>query len=219
MDDTGEVPCQPIYLMDDPHSMPTLAFALGRMRQLVSNESKTIQQAADAVAGELVSDCTRKGKVAKSCRAVSRHLLSELQKKNAFRRKLKKLPSGKKRGDALREGKVTMLEPMDLRADSGGVSNSLGRASGIKAPARKAFLTSLKRTSGIKDRSPLMDEFLKDSSSFMSTRSKLGMPLPADEVQCVNFVAICMLLVVLLAAVFLSFVHQTPTRAMNFTPA
>ena len=81
MDDTGEVPCQPIYLMDDPRFMPNLAFALGRVRQLVSNESKTIQQAADAVAGELVSDCTRKGKAAQSYRAVARRLLSELKKK------------------------------------------------------------------------------------------------------------------------------------------
>jgi hypothetical protein len=81
MDDTGEVPCQPMYLMDDPDFMPTLSFALGRMCQLVSHESKTRQQAADAVAGELASDCTRKGKAAKSCRAVSRHLLSELEKK------------------------------------------------------------------------------------------------------------------------------------------
>jgi hypothetical protein len=71
MDDNGEVPCQPIYLMDAPHFMPTLALALGRMRQLVSNESKTIQKAADAVAGELVSDCMRKGKAAKSRRAAS----------------------------------------------------------------------------------------------------------------------------------------------------
>ena len=219
MDDTGEVPCQPIYLMDDPDFMPTLSFALGRMRQLVSHESKTRQQAADAVAGELVSDCTRKGKAAKSRRAVSQRLVSELEKKNAFRRKLKKLPSGEKRDGALQEGKATMLEPMDVRADSGGVSNSLGRASGIKAPARNAFLASLKRTNDIKDRSPLLDEFLKDNSPYMSTRSKLGMPLPADEVQCTNFVSICMSLVVFLVAVFLSFVHENLTRAMAFTPA
>ena len=219
MDDTGEVPCQPIYLMDDPDFMPTLSFALGRMRQLVSNESKTIQQAAGAVAGELVSDCTRKGKAAKSRRAVSQRLVSELEKKNAFRRKLKKLPSGEKRDGALQEGKATMLEPMDVCADSGGVSNSLGRASGIKVPVRKAFLTSLERTNGINDRSPLLDEFLKDNSPYMSTRSKLGMPLPVDEVQCVNFVSICMSLVVFLVAVFLSFVHENLTRAMTFTPA
>ena len=77
-----------------------------------------------------------------------------------------------------------MLEPMDVCADSSGVSNSLGRASGIKVPAREAFLTSLKRINGINDRSPLLDEFLKDNSPYMSTRSKLGMPLPVDEVQC-----------------------------------
>jgi hypothetical protein len=166
MDDTGEVPCQPIYLLGDLHPIPTIAFALGRMRQLLSNGIKTKQQAADAVAGELVSDCTRKGNVATSGRAVSRRLMSELDKNKALKRKLSKLPSGKKRDDALREGKAAILKPMDVRNSTGNLSTARASAE----PPRKAFLTSLKRNSEIEDRSPLLPGCSKDDSPYLNLR-------------------------------------------------
>ena len=174
MDDTGEVSHQPIFLMDDLQFTPTLAFALGRIRHLVSNEKREIKETAKAVADELITDCTRKNHVAKSCRAVSRQLALEVNKKTAFKRKLKKL-LGEEKDNALREWKQAMLEPMDVRANTDGPQKSTGNASSARASAelpRKAFLASLMRNSEIENRSPLLPECPKDDSPYLNLRGK-----------------------------------------------
>lgn len=174
MDDAGEVSHQPIFLMDDLQFTPTLAFALGRIRHLVSNEKREIKEAAKAVADELITDCTRKNHVAKSCRAVSRQLALEVNKKTAFKRKLKKL-LGEEKDNALREWKEAMLEPMDVRANADVPQKSTGNASSARASAelpRKAFLASLVRNSEIENRSPLLPECPKDDSPYLNLRGK-----------------------------------------------
>ena len=105
------------------HAHPCIC-AWSNKRQLVSCESiGTRQEAAEAVAGELVSDCTRKGHAAKSSQgSVAAQLASGGRiKRLRSERKLKKLPSGEEKGwCATVKGKPAMLEPMDVRADSGG---------------------------------------------------------------------------------------------------